>query len=285
MPEMDVVVEDANSPASYLPPGARQPSPPSSMSQMDPSSDVVRQSVIEMDTSASTAPYHSISQPYNAVTRGLPSNKSRERSVEQHSVPLLDQTLNPRSDLPLNMRSIPLPTPPSDRPGISHSTPSSYQFPIVPSSQPKIPAPDRHSADIVPAERPSDQSFNPASIPPSIPLAIQPSGRLSIPPYQQPIPPSDQRAIQPSDHLTVPPSDKPTSIPGSDELSDDTAGTGRPTIWRRLRTWITWKIWCLVAVVIALVISIPLGWTLRLRDFTVPDPPEDNPVGIFSYLI
>ena len=128
MPETDVVVEDANSPASYLPAGERQPSPPSGMAQMDPSSEVVRQRVTEIDTVASTAPDHSISQSYNAVTTGLSPNGSREPSAEQRSVPPRDQALNPPSDQALNVRSI-TPTPPSGQREIPHSnqpsTPSS----------------------------------------------------------------------------------------------------------------------------------------------------------------
>ena len=119
MPETDVVVEDANSPASYLPAGERQLSPPSGMAQMDPS-EVVRQRMTEMDTVASTAPDHSISQSYNAVTTGLPPNRSREPSAEQSPAPPPDQALNVRSIAP---------TPPSDQRAIPHSnqpsTPSS----------------------------------------------------------------------------------------------------------------------------------------------------------------
>ena len=230
------VFQDANSPASYLPTGARLPSPPSSMAQMHPSSDMVRQPVIEVGTPSSPAPYHSISQPWNVVTTGLLSkNRSRKPSAEQPSVPSSDQPL------------------------------------ILPSDQPLI--------------SPSDQPLNPPHNPPSNPLSIQPSGQLSIPlSYQPPVPPSDQPAIPPSDHLTVPPSNQSsTPVPASDQSSGVIA-TGRPTIWRRFQNWITWKFWCLVAVVIALVISIPVGWALRPRDFTVPEPPASTGVGIFRIL-
>ena len=198
MPETDVVVEDANSPASYLPAGGRQPSPSLGMAQMDPSSEVVRHRMTEMDTVASTAPDHSIPQSYNSVTTGLPPNGSREPSAEQRSV------------------------------------------------------------------SPSDQALNVRSIAPT--------------------PPSAQPAIPSCDHPTVPPSNQSsTPIPASDRSSGVTA-TGGPTIWRRFQNWITWKFWCLVAVVIALVISIPVGWALRLRDFTVPEPPANTEVGIFRIL-
>ena len=33
-----------------------------------------------------------------------------------------------------------------------------------------------------------------------------------------------------------------------------------------------WKRWCLVAAVLALVISIPVGWTLRVHDLNIPGP-------------
>ena len=42
-----------------------------------------------------------------------------------------------------------------------------------------------------------------------------------------------------------------------------------------------WKIWCLVAIVITLAISLPVGWALRVQDFSVPTPTDSAMVSIF----
>ena len=78
MPETDVVVEDANSPASYLPAGGRQPSPSLGMAQMDPSSEVVRHRIVVIK--------------YNEPSFVKKSIKTKELKTETRNDPLTTHT-------------------------------------------------------------------------------------------------------------------------------------------------------------------------------------------------